>query len=108
MAVLDNSVEQPGGIQFGRDVFVWGHNEWYAKCRFSIFHLLTSRLPRFQLGTGKRSNLPTPQHLGPLPYPGLIPTVIDTELPSSGTISPMPHSRLQRKPSQLAPSLRGC
>lgn len=25
----DNAVEQPGGIKFGRDVFVWGQNEFY-------------------------------------------------------------------------------
>ncbi|KAI5481674.1 mitochondrial protein [Pseudohyphozyma bogoriensis] len=80
-AVLDNAVEQPGGIKFGRDVFVWGHNEHY------------------QLGTGRRSNLASPQHLSPLPYPGLT-TVVDTSVdtPPSGTLSPMPHSRLQLAP----------
>jgi len=59
IAVLDNAVEQHDA-RFGRDgsshsrrftdraVFVWGHNE------------------RYQLGTGKRTNLNAPQHLKPL------------------------------------------
>ncbi|KAK4048724.1 hypothetical protein OIO90_005717 [Microbotryomycetes sp. JL221] len=87
--VLDNAVEQAGGVKFGRDVFVWGHN---------MYH---------QLGTGKRSNLATPQHLPPLPYPGLVvdpATAMKAQLKqesttSSGTTSPMPHSRLQLAPA---------
>ncbi|KAM0792159.1 hypothetical protein ACM66B_004856 [Microbotryomycetes sp. NB124-2] len=87
--VLDNAVEQAGGVKFGRDVFIWGHN---------MYH---------QLGTGKRSNLATPQHLPPLPYPGLVvdPAVAASaqlkqeSLTSSGTTSPMPHSRLQLAPA---------
>ncbi|KAK4053677.1 hypothetical protein OIV83_001333 [Microbotryomycetes sp. JL201] len=87
--VLDNAVEQPGGVKFGRDVFIWGHN---------MYH---------QLGTGKRSNLATPQHLPPLPYPGLVvdPAVAanaqlkQESMTSSGTTSPMPHSRLQLAPA---------
>ncbi|SGY40840.1 BQ5605_C003g02430 [Microbotryum silenes-dioicae] len=94
--VLDNAVDQ-GGVKFGRDVFVWGHN---------FYH---------QLGTGKRSNLSTPQHLPPLPYAGLIAppkrTVASVEgatameqqpenerTMGSGTLSPMPHSRMQLAP----------
>lgn len=88
----DNAVEQAGGVKFGRDVFVWGHN---------MYH---------QLGTGKRSNLSTPQHLPPLPYTGLVAppkakgaaataaAVVKQETAlESGTTSPMPHSRLQRE-----------
>lgn len=78
----DNAVEQPGGIKFGRDVYLWGHNLYY------------------QLGSGKRSNLSTPQHLAPLPYPGLAAAVVppvDATV-ESGTTSPMPHSRLQLAP----------
>ncbi|GAA5928668.1 hypothetical protein JCM1841_002960 [Sporobolomyces salmonicolor] len=93
--VLDNAVTQPSGAKFGRDVLVFGHNEFY------------------QLGTGKRSNLALPQHLPPLPYPGLDkpPTAaaallddgekVEAGVGSSGTPSPMPHKRLQ-----LAPDLR--
>ncbi|SCZ95831.1 BZ3500_MvSof-1268-A1-R1_Chr8-1g09826 [Microbotryum saponariae] len=97
--VLDNAVDQ-GGVKFGSDVFVWGHN---------MYH---------QLGTGKRSNLSTPQHLPPLPYAGLIApptrTIASVEgatateqqpeterTMGSGTLSPMPHSRMQ-----LAPEIR--
>jgi hypothetical protein len=54
-----------------------------------------------QLGTGKRSNLSTPQHLPPLPYPGLTGPLIPDVMPASGTLSPMPHSRLQRASSSL-------
>lgn len=54
-----------------------------------------------QLGTGKRSNLSTPQHLPPLPYPGLVAPAAD-DLPASGTISPMPHNRMQCTSSLLA------
>ncbi|GAA5879892.1 hypothetical protein JCM3774_002272 [Rhodotorula dairenensis] len=89
--VLDNAVKNPDGSSFGRDVFVWGYNEHY------------------QLGTGKRSNLPTPQHLAPLPYPrvlpgsgsGLVPTLTtkQEETMSSGTTSPMPHKRMQLSPA---------
>lgn len=55
----------------------------------------------YQLGSGKRNSLSTPQHLPPLPYPGLRnpdeqPSELDA-LPSSGTLSPMPHKRLQRQ-----------
>ncbi|GAA5979109.1 hypothetical protein JCM21900_002692, partial [Sporobolomyces salmonicolor] len=93
--VLDNAVTQPSGAKFGRDVLVFGHNEFY------------------QLGTGKRSNLALPQHLPPLPYPGLDkpPAAaaalldegekVEAGVASSGTPSPMPHKRLQ-----LAPDLR--
>ncbi|KAL8290644.1 hypothetical protein RQP46_002902 [Phenoliferia psychrophenolica] len=80
--VLDNAVDQ-GQVKFGRDVFVLGQNEFY------------------QLGTGKRSNLSTPQHLPPLPYSGLTPALLTPDSPdllSSGTLSPMPHSRLQLAP----------
>ncbi|GAA5867529.1 hypothetical protein JCM8547_001209 [Rhodosporidiobolus lusitaniae] len=49
--ILDNAVSLPSGVTFGRDVLLFGLNESY------------------QLGTGKRSNLAIPQHLGPLPYP---------------------------------------
>ncbi|GAA5966806.1 hypothetical protein JCM8115_002277 [Rhodotorula mucilaginosa] len=91
--VLDNAVKNPDGTNFGRDVFVWGYNEHY------------------QLGTGKRSNLPTPQHLAPLPYPrlvespqaalsGAVPTSSkQEETMSSGTTSPMPHKRMQLSPA---------
>ncbi|GAA6016972.1 hypothetical protein JCM10207_007867 [Rhodosporidiobolus poonsookiae] len=47
--ILDNAVALPSGATYGRDVLVWGQNDHY------------------QLGTGKRSNLPTPQHLAALP-----------------------------------------
>ncbi|KAM0753720.1 RCC1/BLIP-II [Meredithblackwellia eburnea MCA 4105] len=81
--VLDNAVDQ-GAVKFGRDVYMLGHNEFY------------------QLGTGRRSNLATPQHLAPLPYPGLTPppalTEDDPKGVSSGTLSPMPHSRMQLAP----------
>lgn len=52
----------------------------------------------FQLGTGKRNSLSTPQHLPPLPYPGLSAPEVSAldALPGSGTLSPMPHKRLQR------------
>ncbi|BGO89335.1 hypothetical protein NBRC10512_001742 [Rhodotorula toruloides] len=92
--VLDNAVSHADGSSYGRDVFVWGYNEHY------------------QLGTGKRSNLPTPQHLSPLPYPGASPTVIaaasdkeshESSL-SSGTTSPMPHKRMQLSPSLPTPT----
>ncbi|GAA94139.1 hypothetical protein E5Q_00787 [Mixia osmundae IAM 14324] len=74
---LDNAVVQHDA-KFGRDVFVWGHNESY------------------QLGTGKRSNLAVPQHLPPLPYPNpaKISNAPESAL-SSGTPSPMAHHRLQ-------------
>ncbi|GAA5840388.1 hypothetical protein JCM11251_006546 [Rhodosporidiobolus azoricus] len=89
--VLDNAVSHASGVSFGRDVFVWGHNEHY------------------QLGTGKRSNLAIPQHLAPLPYtaprkeeqPATTESVI-----SSGTTSPMPHNRLQLSPTiSVSPTL---
>ncbi|KAJ9101922.1 hypothetical protein QFC19_005003 [Naganishia cerealis] len=59
----------------------------------------------YQLGNGKRSNLAVPQHLPPLkgPAKGLI-DALGNDIPSpeirektlgSGTVSPMPHSRLQ-------------
>ncbi|GEM09427.1 mitochondrial protein [Rhodotorula toruloides] len=92
--VLDNAVSHADGSSYGRDVFVWGYNEHY------------------QLGTGKRSNLPTPQHLRPLPYPGASPTVMaaasdnhshESSL-SSGTTSPMPHKRMQLSPSLPTPT----
>ncbi|GAA6056491.1 hypothetical protein JCM3770_007028 [Rhodotorula araucariae] len=96
--VLDNAVQHGDGSAFGRDVFVWGYNEHY------------------QLGTGRRSNLPTPQHLAPLPYPGSSPTAVaaaqaPTPTPAegaltSGTASPMPHNRMQLSPSLPAPSLK--
>ncbi|GAA6063043.1 hypothetical protein JCM10212_001106 [Sporobolomyces blumeae] len=89
--VLDNAVEFPGGIRFGRDVFTFGQNEFY------------------QLGNGKRASLSTPQHLPPLPYPSALKNLatVDSEgnegtlvvkqeeSLSSGTTSPMPHKRLQ-------------
>ncbi|BGP37720.1 hypothetical protein JCM10449v2_001637 [Rhodotorula kratochvilovae] len=94
--VLDNAVQHGDGSAFGRDVFVWGYNEHY------------------QLGTGRRSNLPTPQHLAPLPYPGSSPTAIAAAPApatvegglTSGTTSPMPHKRMQLSPSLPAPSLK--
>ncbi|GAA6000811.1 uncharacterized protein JCM10292_006439 [Rhodotorula paludigena] len=97
--VLDNAVKHADGSAYGRDVFVWGYNEHY------------------QLGTGKRSNLPTPQHLAPLPYSGASPTALAAALPdgpakaestlSSGTTSPMPHKRMQLSPALPVPSLAG-
>jgi len=84
-----------------------------ARCAAPECALTPSRdrpLPLAQLGTGRRSNLPTPQHLAPLPYPGPAPTAIAAapEAPvspegslSSGTTSPMPHKRMQRASSSL-------
>ncbi|KAK4688431.1 hypothetical protein P7C73_g1683, partial [Tremellales sp. Uapishka_1] len=83
-AVLDtvSQADEAGVLagRYGKDVMVWGGNA------------------EFQLGNGKRSSLAIPQHLPPL-----IPKAIDalSTLPSSesslssGTSSPMPHSRLQ-------------
>jgi len=66
---------------YGNDVMVWGAGGDY------------------QLGNGKRSNLAIPQHLPPLAGPGRAPSKRNAETQDkiweSGTISPMPHSRLQ-------------
>ncbi|GAA5917678.1 hypothetical protein JCM6882_008321 [Rhodosporidiobolus microsporus] len=91
VVVLDNAVSHPSGVTFGRDVLVWGHNEHY------------------QLGTGKRSNLPIPQHLAPLPYgasqQGQAGAPAESAI-SSGTSSPMPHNRMQLAATlPIAPSL---
>lgn len=74
-----------------------------AFCPSPPYHLLGSDFYSLQLGTGRRSNLSTPQHLSPLPYPGLTsaPALADPDTPgsiSSGTVSPMPHSRMQLAP----------
>ncbi|KAH9819678.1 regulator of chromosome condensation 1/beta-lactamase-inhibitor protein II [Melampsora americana] len=77
-AVLDNAVSSDG-TNFGRDVFLWGHNVDY------------------QLGNRKRANLAIPQHILPLPkskkddHPSK-PNLLEIE---SGADSPMPHHRLQ-------------
>lgn len=99
--VLDNAVGA-----FGRDVFVLGRNASY------------------ELGTGKRTNVCAPQHLGRLPYPAsagkselhdphkslramaateVAQTMlgkaaekdVEGDVVMSGTTSPMPHSRMQ-------------
>ena len=80
IAVLDNAITQDDA-QFGRDVFVWGHNVNY------------------QLGTGKRSNLALPQHLPPLPYPLVTVPATKDEI-KSGTNAHMPHNRLQMTPGK--------
>lgn len=76
------------GVQqkmYGNDCMTWGAGTEY------------------QLGNGKRSNLSVPQHLLPLKGKALIdalgnsdstPASRETTL-GSGTVSPMPHSRLQ-------------
>lgn len=91
--ILDNAVQDAVTKQsFGNDVYVFGHNADY------------------QLGTGKRSNLAVPQHIGPMPYP-LTQEVKDfikekkssmgvkeEESLDSGSVTHMPHSRLQLAP----------
>lgn len=91
--VLNDAFQDPiSKVQFGNDVFMFGHNSDY------------------QLGTGKRSNLAIPQHIGPLPYK-LTQTVKEfikekqssggdkeEERLDSGSVSHMPHSRLQLAP----------
>lgn len=80
-AVLDNAVSSDG-TDFGRDVFLWGHNADY------------------QLGNRKRANLAIPQHISPLPKFKNHETQskgITSEM-ESGTSSPMPHHRLQLTP----------
>ncbi|KAL7422857.1 hypothetical protein Q5752_002153 [Cryptotrichosporon argae] len=79
-AVLDtvSHADQDGvkrGI-YGKDVMVWGGNADY------------------QLGNGKRSSLAVPQHLPPLVSRLGVASSKEASL-SSGTPSPMPHSRLQ-------------
>ncbi|CDZ97626.1 FOG: RCC1 domain [Phaffia rhodozyma] len=72
--------DKDGGFAYGRDVMIWGYNASY------------------QLGTGKRSNLAIPQHISPLPSNvSSSPFSLGSKesLISSGTASPMPHSRLQ-------------
>ncbi|CAD6565318.1 MAG: hypothetical protein CYPHOPRED_005368 [Cyphobasidiales sp. Tagirdzhanova-0007] len=91
--VLSNALHDPHSKQsFGNDVFVFGHNADY------------------QLGTGKRSNLAIPQHIPPLPYP--LTAAMKEKLNAkatgggakaeeslgSGTVSHMPHNRLQLAP----------
>ncbi|KAG0151988.1 hypothetical protein CROQUDRAFT_103330 [Cronartium quercuum f. sp. fusiforme G11] len=81
-AVLDNAVSCDGK-SFGRDVFLWGQN---ADC---------------QLGNQKRANVAIPQHISPLPKLNKDnPAKEAGEVVSSGTISPMPHHRLQLTPSK--------
>lgn len=87
-ALYDTATKQ----YFGNDVFVVGHNADY------------------QLGTGKRSNLAVPQHIGPLPYARLSAEAAvqgkddDKEAKSaeegmdSGARTHMPHKRLQLAP----------
>lgn len=91
--MLNDAFQDPiSKVQFGNDVFMFGHNSDY------------------QLGTGKRSNLAIPQHIGPLPYK-LTQTVKEfikekqssggdkeEERLDSGSVSHMPHSRLQLAP----------
>jgi hypothetical protein len=92
--VLDDSVTDPITKQsFGNDVFVFGHNAEY------------------QLGTGKRSNLAIPQHIPPSPY--RLTQEVENMLADlktkgesksveegtdSGTVSHMPHNRMQLAP----------
>ncbi|GAA6043414.1 hypothetical protein JCM8097_008580 [Rhodosporidiobolus ruineniae] len=71
--VLDNAITHPSGVTFGRDVLVWGQNDHY------------------QLGTGKRSNLPTPQHLAALPAS----SGATSAKAASGSSSPASENRLQ-------------
>ena len=96
--VLGNALHDPVTKQyFGHDVFLVGHNADY------------------QLGTGKRSNLAIPQHIGPLPYAKLTAEAAaaqgatgeerdETALASaeegvdSGSRTHMPHKRLQLAP----------
>ncbi|ORX33250.1 regulator of chromosome condensation 1/beta-lactamase-inhibitor protein II [Kockovaella imperatae] len=82
-AVLDTVAQaDKDGLQkglYGRDVMVWGGNGDY------------------QLGNGKRSSLAVPQHLLPIIprlLSGTAAVTAESGL-SSGTLSPMPHSRLQ-------------
>ena len=79
------ALSDAAGVQqkmYGNDCMTWGAGTEY------------------QLGNGKRSNLSVPQHLPPLKGKALIdaldstPALRETTL-GSGTVSPMPHSRLQ-------------
>ncbi|WWD16449.1 hypothetical protein CI109_100875 [Kwoniella shandongensis] len=67
--------------RYGKDVMAWGANVDY------------------QIGNGKRSSTAIPQHLPPIGPKAIEALSISPELPeaalSSGTQSPMPHSRLQ-------------
>ncbi|KAK9894365.1 RCC1/BLIP-II [Cystobasidium minutum MCA 4210] len=91
--VLADSAQDPiSKITFGNDVFVFGHNADY------------------QLGTGKRSNLAIPQHIPPLPYTLTqeVKALMEQKKSSggkkeeesldSGTVTHMPHNRLQLAP----------
>ena len=91
--MLADSVQDPiSKITFGNDVFVFGHNADY------------------QLGTGKRSNLAIPQHIPPLPYTLTqeVKALMEQKKSSgglkeeesldSGTVTHMPHNRLQLAP----------
>lgn len=96
--VLENAVNDMVGSQvinnFGNDVYLFGHNDNY------------------QLGTGKRSNLSIPQHVSPLPYAALVPKDVKAKKAAaevreegkleSGSLTHMPHNRLQ-----LAPRKKG-
>ncbi|KAL7410494.1 regulator of chromosome condensation 1/beta-lactamase-inhibitor protein II [Mrakia frigida] len=83
-AVLNTTplATKDGAFVYGRDLMVWGSNM------------------DAQLGNGRRSNLPVPQHLPPLPslsstsptFPVL--TAKESTI-SSGSTSAMPHHRLQ-------------
>lgn len=92
--VLEDAFQDPiSKVQFGNDVFVFGHNADY------------------QLGTGRRSNLAIPQHIPPLPYrlsekvkefiqakKDSGDAVKEEESLDSGAVSHMPHNRLQLAP----------
>lgn len=69
--------EQSGVLsnKYGDDVVAWGANVDY------------------NLGTGKRSNVAVPQHLSPLA--GKIDAESREASMTAGTLTPMPHSRLQ-------------
>jgi len=91
-AVLDTVSEaDEAGVKlglYGKDVMVWGGNSEY------------------QLGNGRRSSLAVPQHLPPLVDRPLDPVVEKSRGSgadmSSGTRSPMPHSRLQLHQTRTA------
>ncbi|CAO1617731.1 unnamed protein product [Sympodiomycopsis kandeliae] len=82
VALVLDTVDDPtkSSTTFGRDVMVFGHNAAY------------------QLGTGKRSNLSVPQHLHPLPTPsssnGSPQLSVEADI-NSGSLTHMPHNRLQ-------------
>ncbi|GAA5945544.1 hypothetical protein JCM10213_004202 [Rhodosporidiobolus nylandii] len=75
--VLDNAVAHPSGVTFGRDVLVWGQNDHY------------------QLGTGKRSNLPTPAHLPALAGLAVAKPAKEVAGLTNGAAVAVPQGRLQ-------------